>query len=94
MHQKNNPGRPVINSIICHTSEISCFVDHHPQALVKEIPSYIKDIIDFVNKISYCKVRGNPFLVSMDVKALHTNIPNNDVLLLLNESATTTQRKP
>ena len=42
MHQKNNPGRPVINSIICHTSEISCFVDHHPQALVKEIPSYIQ----------------------------------------------------
>ena len=92
--QRNNPGRPVINSIICHTSEISRFVDYHSQALVKEIPSHIKDTIDFVNKINYCKVGGYPFLVSMDVKALHTNIPSNDVLLLLNESTTTTQRKP
>ena len=42
----NNPGRPVINSIKCHTSEISYFVDHHLQPLVKEIQSYIKDTND------------------------------------------------
>ena len=40
IHKPNNPGRPVINSIECHTSEISRFVDHHLQPVVKQIPSY------------------------------------------------------
>ena len=39
----NNLGRPVINSINCHTSAISRFADYHPQSIVREIPSYIKD---------------------------------------------------
>ena len=34
-HKKKILGRPVINSINCHTSEISCFVEHHLQPLVK-----------------------------------------------------------
>ena len=29
IHKENNPGKPVINLINCHTSEISHFVDHH-----------------------------------------------------------------
>ena len=77
IHIKNNPGRPVISSINCHTSEISRFVDHHLQPLVKEIPSCIKDTSDFVNKINNFKVPENS-LVTMDIKALYTNIPNNE----------------
>ena len=52
IHNENNPGRPIINAVKCRTSEISCFVDHQLQPLVKEIPSYIKDTNDFVNKIN------------------------------------------
>ena len=51
IHKENNPGRPVMNSINCHTSEISCFIDHHLQPVVREIPLYIKDTNDFINKI-------------------------------------------
>ena len=29
IHKPNIPGRPVIYSIECHTSEISRFADHH-----------------------------------------------------------------
>ena len=29
IHKPNNPGRVVINSIECHTSEISRFLNHH-----------------------------------------------------------------
>ena len=29
IHKPNNPGRLVINSIECHTSEISRFLNHH-----------------------------------------------------------------
>ena len=35
IHKPNNPGRPVINSIECHTSEISRFIDHRLQPVVK-----------------------------------------------------------
>ena len=42
IHRENNPGRPVINSINCHAPEISRFVDHHLQPLVREIPSILR----------------------------------------------------
>ena len=42
-HKPNNPCRPVISSVDCHTSNISRYVDYHLQPIVKNIPSYIKD---------------------------------------------------
>ena len=66
IHKENNPGRPVINSFNCQTSEISRFVDHHLQPLVREIPSYIKDTNDFINTINNFPVPPN------------TSIPNNE----------------
>ena len=55
-HPKKIPGRPVINSIYCHTSEIWHFVEHHLQPFVRGIPSYIRDNNDFVIKIKNLKV--------------------------------------
>ena len=78
IHNENNKGRTVINSINCQTSEISRFFDHRLQPLVREIPSCIKDTNDFVNKINNFKVPENSFLVTIDVKALYANIPNNE----------------
>ena len=69
IHKENNPRRPVINSINCHTSETSRFADYHLQPLLEEIPSYIKDTIDFANKINNFKF-GKTHFVIMDVKAL------------------------
>ena len=66
------------NLINCHTSEISCFVDHHLQPLVREIPSYIKDTNNFIKKIDNFAVPPNSFLVTMEVKLLYTSIPNNE----------------
>ena len=40
IHKENNPGRPVINSINCHTSEITRFEDR------------ISDTTDFFKKIN------------------------------------------
>ena len=78
IHKENNPGRPVINSINCHTSEISRFADHHLQPLVREFPSHIKDTKDFINKIDNFDVPPNSLLVTMDVNLLYTSIPNNE----------------
>ena len=68
IHQENNPWRPVITSINCYASDISRFVDHHLQLLVSEIPSYVKDTNDFINKIDNFPVPPNIILVTMDVK--------------------------
>ena len=35
IHKKNNPGRPVISSMNCHTTNISEFVDKHLHPHVK-----------------------------------------------------------
>ena len=47
---------------------------------MREIPSYIKEINDFINKIDNFTVPPNSFLVTMDVKLLYTSIPNNEVI--------------
>ena len=78
IHKENNSGRPVINSMKCHIPEISRFLDHHLQPLVKEIASYIKDTKDFINKINNFAVPPSSLLVTMDVKSLYTSIPNNE----------------
>ena len=40
-HKPNNPGRPKIISIECHTSKISRFVDHHLQPARSKTNSFI-----------------------------------------------------
>ena len=42
----------IISSINCHTYKISKYVDHYLQPVMKEIPSYVKDTNDFINKIN------------------------------------------
>ena len=42
IHKPNNPERPLINSIDCHTLELLRFVDHHLRPVVKQIISSIE----------------------------------------------------
>ena len=80
IHKPENPGRPVVSSIDCHTSKISEFVDHHLKPIVQQTTSYVKDTNDFINKLDACsdKVDEHTILVTMDVKSLYTNIPNDE----------------
>ena len=48
IHKTNNAGRPVINSINCHTSRIA---DYYLQLEVKKLRSYVKDTADFIKNI-------------------------------------------
>ena len=67
IHKEGNPGRPVVSSINCRTANISKYVDYHLQPIVKQIPSYVKDLNDFINKINAAKsVPKNSYLVTMD----------------------------
>ena len=71
----------------CHTANISKYVDYHLQPIVKEIPSYVKDTQDFLKKLE--KVKDIPLeslLVTLDVKSLYTNVPNNEGIKAVKES--------
>ena len=79
IHKIDNPGRLVVSSIGCHNTNISKFVDYHLQPIVKNMPSYMQDSNDFLNKIETAKnIASNCLLVTMDVKSLYTNIPNSE----------------
>ena len=79
IHKDNYPERPVINSINCHISEIARFVDHHPKPFVKEIPSYIKDTNNFVNKINKYKKHSNDLVKEIVEKGYKENIIRDQI---------------
>ena len=75
IHKANNPGRPVISSINCHTYRISEFVDYDLQTEVKKLKSYVKDTTGFIKKIEAIDhVNDDSYLVFLDVCSLYTNI--------------------
>ena len=49
------------------------------QPIVKEIPLYVQDTTNFIRKINQTDfVPDNSYLVSLDVKSLCTNVPNEE----------------
>ena len=78
VHKELIPGRPVINSSNCHTTCISDYVSHVLQPEVESLPSYVKDTTDFIKKVEGKKVPERSYLVTLDVKALYTNIPHDE----------------
>ena len=87
IHKKNNPGRPVINSVDCHSSNISKYVDYHLQPEVRKLKSYTKDSTDTINKLKEIQneIEEDDILVTMDVRSLYTNIPNNEGIQAVRE---------
>ena len=75
-----NPlGRPIVSGIDTLTEYVSAFVDRELQPLLANIPSYIKDTTDFLNKLSrFDNLPDNTILVTLDVTALYSSIPHND----------------
>ena len=77
IHKEGNPGRLVVSSINCHIANISKYIDYHLQPILIQIPSYVKDTNNFINKINAVKsFPKNNYLVKMDVRSLYINILN------------------
>ena len=74
---KGVPGRPAKSPVNCHSSKISKYVDFHLPPIVSEIPSYVKDTSDFLQKLNAIEsVPDNYYLVSLDLKSLYKSITN------------------
>ena len=60
----------------------------------QSLKSYVKDTTDFINKINTLgELPEESYLVTMDVKALYTNIPNKEGLQALKEAFDKEQHK-
>ena len=78
------PGRPIVSSVSCPTSQIAKFLDAILSPLVEQQPTYIKDSNHAIIIFSTFRFQGEHyFLFSMDVKSLYTSIPYKDGLIAL-----------
>ncbi len=75
------PGSPIVSASGCPTERISALVDHFLSPYIPLLPSYIKDITDFLHKIEeLTPLPSTASIFTMDVKFLFTNIPNIEAL--------------
>jgi len=75
------PGRPIVSANSCPTERISGLVDYLLRPYVPQLPSYVKDTTDFINKIEQIpRLESEALLVTLDVTSLYTNIPNQESL--------------
>ena len=87
IHKKDKSGRPVVNSLNCHTSSIYKYVDYHLKPIVKDIPSYVRDTKDFLRKLNDIRhIPKESLLVTLDIKSLCANIPNNKGIKAVREA--------
>ena len=86
-HKKGNPGPSVVNSVNFHMSNISKYVDYYLQPIVEEIPWYVKNTKEFIQKLNQIeKIPEDNLLVTLYVKSLYTSIPNNKRIKAIKES--------
>ena len=79
IHKEGCPGRPIISGCQSPTVALSQYLDFYLKPIVKETPSYIKDTNHFLRTVFnlQTEIRPGNILVTMDVKSLYTNIPQD-----------------
>ncbi len=82
IHKLKNPppGRPNVSANNSCSERISGFVDHFLKDYVDNIPSFIQDSTDFINKLMKVNAPPQSLLVTIDVISLYTNIQNIEAL--------------
>ena len=79
IHKPGNPGRPIVSSNNSPTENISQYVDHFLQPLVRQQPGILRDTTDFLNRLETLPTwKEGWLLVTLDVSSLYTNIPHEE----------------
>lgn len=79
IHKPGNPGRAVISLVNCYTINISKNIDYHLKPVLNQIPCYVRNANDFINKMDDIgNISPNSFSVTMDVKPVYTNALNSE----------------
>jgi hypothetical protein len=66
--------RPIISNIDSPTSHLSHFLDVALQPFIAQVPGYVRDTFDFIEKLPRFFEQEITF-ICLDVKSLYTNIP-------------------
>ena len=75
------PGRSIASGIGALTEYVSAFADRELKPLLANIPSYINDATDFLNKLSrFDNFTDNNILVTLDVTYIYSSIPDCDAI--------------
>ena len=70
------PGRPIVSACSSNTENISKYFDYVLNPAMQHLPSYVKDITYFINKIKYIKLKKDCYFVT--VSSLYSNIPHSE----------------
>ena len=85
-HKESNHSRPEACSVNCHTANISKYVDYHLQPIVKGIPSYVNNKLNFLKSLEKLEdITEESLLVTLEVKPLYINMPNNECIKSVKE---------
>ena len=72
--KKKNSGRPIVNSIGSITEKISAYIDETLKPLSKQVSSYVKYTMHFLNTIKDIEINKTDTLCTIDISSLYTNI--------------------
>lgn len=64
---------------------VSQYIDCILQPFVKKTSTYIQDTLDFIRKVEGIEIVSGSILLSLDVVALYTNIPHEELRETLRE---------
>ena len=78
--------RPIVSTINSPTANLAEFLDVYLQPIMKQLPAYLKDTSHFISEIAEIKVTTETWLVTVDVKSLYTNIPNDEGIQACHEA--------
>ena len=78
IHKNPMSVRPIVSTINSPTANLAKFLDHYLQPIMKQLPAYLKDTTQFLNEITNLRIQPDTWLVTVDVKSLYTNIPNDE----------------
>ena len=80
------PFRPIVSGCESCCERISNFADYYLKPLTRLNSSFIQDTTDFVKKIKDVKSNEGTILISADVSALYTNIPQEQGIEAVREA--------
>ena len=75
IHKEGHPLRPIVSTIDSATYNVAKFVSRTLSPYAEQIPSYIKNTSDFVDKLKNISIEQDETMVSFDVKSLFTSVP-------------------
>ena len=88
------PPRPIISGCNSMTAGIATFVEHHVKELATLHETYIQDTPDFLRAVEDVKgLDEDTILASIDVKALFTNLPQEESLKSMKEALDERKKK-